>query len=217
MNGLPWFRMFPRDFIEGTHGMPLETKGAYCIALHLIYLNGGHLPPDDAYIAGVMGCSVRKWRALAADLIARGKLVENPLGRTNLRALSELENVAKVSDKNAENRRGKNKTNELPITKGKGKPRTREPYTEPYTEKQEKSAPPGAGSLPVSTETEKKERGREGFGQYTPGGRLELPFEVGDVPKWEPPPVEPLDWQKDRVDKERANDIVKTIMGRAGQ
>lgn len=68
MSGLPYYKRFPRDFLDGTIGMDLETKGAYAILLDLIYYRGGLLQEDDGYIAGQLGCSVRKWRVIKLAL-----------------------------------------------------------------------------------------------------------------------------------------------------
>jgi hypothetical protein len=74
MNGLPYYRAYPRDFIEGTVGMPFEEKAAYRLALDLIYMHGGRLPDDARYIAGVMGLSIGRWSGIRGKLIAASKL-----------------------------------------------------------------------------------------------------------------------------------------------
>jgi len=51
-----------------------ELIGAYAIILEMIYARDGNLPRDDRHLAGVMGCSVRKARALTDGLIEAGKL-----------------------------------------------------------------------------------------------------------------------------------------------
>lgn len=71
---LPYYKRFPRDFLEGTIGLSFEVKGAYAIVLDLIYMRDGRLPDDARYIAGQLGCSVRKWSAIRAALISAGKI-----------------------------------------------------------------------------------------------------------------------------------------------
>jgi uncharacterized protein YdaU (DUF1376 family) len=71
---LPYYKRFPRDFLEGTIGLSFEVKGAYAIVLDLIYMRDGRLPDDARYIAGQLGCSVRKWTAILAELVGAGKL-----------------------------------------------------------------------------------------------------------------------------------------------
>ena len=104
MNGLPYYKAYPRDFIEGTIGLDFETKAAYRLVLDLIYMQGGNLPDDARYIAGLLGCSVKKWNALRKTLIEAGKIVVKGEHLGNLRADKELETLGKFQDKQRENR-----------------------------------------------------------------------------------------------------------------
>lgn len=113
MNGLPYYKAYPRDFIEGTVGMSFELKGAYRLVLDLIYMQDGNLPDDDRYIAGHLSLSVRKWKSLRSELLSRGKIEISGEFLTNYRAIIELENLTKLRDQMAENRRRPNKNKEL--------------------------------------------------------------------------------------------------------
>ena len=97
MTGHPWYKRYPMDFIHGTMGLSLEEKGAYSLCLDLMYDRDGPIPDDARWIAGVCGCSLRKWKAIRARLIAIGKLaiIDNQL--TNGRTDKELESRANVS------------------------------------------------------------------------------------------------------------------------
>lgn len=130
MNGLPYYKAYPRDFIEGTIGMPFELKCAYRVVLDLIYMQGGQLPDDARYISGLLGCSVRKWKSIRLDLIERDKLQVNGAFLSNYRADNELETLRKVSAKQAENASRPRKNNDVE------KPRLNhtESEPEPYTE-----------------------------------------------------------------------------------
>jgi uncharacterized protein YdaU (DUF1376 family) len=109
----PYYKRFPRDFLEATIGFSLELKGAYTIVLDLIYMRGGRLPDDPQYIAGQLGCSVRKWNSLRAKLVSLGKLnVENGL-ISNFRADVLLEETRSFREKQAENRSHPNKNSGL--------------------------------------------------------------------------------------------------------
>lgn len=130
MNGLPYYKAYPRDFIEGTIGMPFELKGAYRLVLDLIYMQGGRLPDDPRYISGLLGCSVRAWNGYRAKLIEMGKLRIIGEFLTNYRADKELESLAKLQDKQRENRSRPNKSNGLQSPK----PDQPEPEPEPDTE-----------------------------------------------------------------------------------
>lgn len=113
MNGLPYYKAYPRDFIEGTIGMPFEVKCAYRVVLDLIYMQGGDLPDDDRYISGLLGCSIRKWKSIRAALIEGGKIEVSGEFLTNKRARNELETLAKLQDKKRGNRSRPNKNKDL--------------------------------------------------------------------------------------------------------
>jgi uncharacterized protein YdaU (DUF1376 family) len=112
-NGLPYYKAYPRDFIEGTIGMPFEMKCAYRVVLDLIYMQGGRLPDDARYISGLLGCSVRKWKSVRGFLIAAGKIHASGGVLTNYRAEKELETLAKLQLKQRENRAGSNENKDL--------------------------------------------------------------------------------------------------------
>lgn len=99
---LPYYKRFPRDFLEGTIGLSFEVKGAYAILLDLIYMRDGRLPDDARYIAGQLGCSVRKWTAIRAELISLGKIVAEVGFISNSRADYLTEETRKYQDKQAE-------------------------------------------------------------------------------------------------------------------
>ena len=116
MNGLPYYKAYPRDFIEGTIGMPFELKGAYRLVLDLIYMQGGKLPDDARYIAGLLGCSVRAWKGYREALLSAGKLYAERGIISNFRADKELEILGSFQDKQRQNRAASNKNNDLPAT-----------------------------------------------------------------------------------------------------
>ncbi|SEU02810.1 DUF1376 domain-containing protein [Paracoccus homiensis] len=113
MNGLPYYKAYPRDFIEGTIGLDFETKAAYRLVIDLIYMQGGALPDDARYISGLLGCSVKKWNVLRDRLISAGKVEVRGDYLGNLRADKELETLGKFQDKQRENRARPNKNKGL--------------------------------------------------------------------------------------------------------
>ena len=131
--GLAYYKRFPRDFLEGTIGLTFEEKGAYSIILDLIYARDGRLPDDARFIAGNLNCSVRKWTAIRAALIEKGKLRIDGGLISNLRADYLLESTRKYQDKQAENRAAPNKNNGLQPPKTD---HSRD-YPEPEPEKKE--------------------------------------------------------------------------------
>lgn len=113
MNGLPYYKRYPRDFMEGAAGMSFEIKGAYAIILDLIYLHGGELPDDPRYIAGQLSLSVRKWNSIKNQLVESGKISVTGDFLTNYRSIIELESLRKYQDKQAENASGPRKNKDL--------------------------------------------------------------------------------------------------------
>lgn len=134
MNGLPYYKAYPRDFIEGTIGMHFEIKCAYRVVLDLIYMQGGELPDDPRYISGLLGCSIRKWKCIRNALVELGKLQVTGAFLTKERAVSELETLAKHQDNQRENRSRPNKNKTLPS------PRCN--HTEPESVKRETKVSP---------------------------------------------------------------------------
>jgi uncharacterized protein YdaU (DUF1376 family) len=113
MNGLPYYKAYPRDFIEGTIGMEFEVKCAYRVVLDMIYAQGGNLPDDPRYISGTLGCSIRKWKSIRDKLVSLGKINVSGGFITNNRADKELETLSKLQEKQRENRSRPNKNKDL--------------------------------------------------------------------------------------------------------
>jgi len=114
MKGLPYYKAYPRDFMDGTIGMSFELKGAYRLVIDLIYMQAGRLADDERYISGMLGCTIKKWNSLRGQLISMGKITVNGDFLTNARASIELvktsellhklqQNGAKGGEKRAEN------------------------------------------------------------------------------------------------------------------
>lgn len=135
VNGLPYYKAYPRDFLDGTVGMPLELKGAYRLVLDLIYMCGGELVDDPRFISGHLGCSVRAWNGYRKDLIARGKIsVENEI-ISNFRADKEMIITRSFQDKQRVNASETRKNKGLTSAVAKPKPSHTEPDTD--TEREE--------------------------------------------------------------------------------
>ncbi len=136
MNGLPYYKAYPRDFIEATAGWPLDLKGAYRVVLDLIYLHGGRLADDPRFIAGNLGCSVRAWNGYRARLIEADKLQVIGGFLANYRADKELESLRSFQEKQRENASKTRKNNE--IAEATAKPKAS--HTEPDTEEEKREA-----------------------------------------------------------------------------
>lgn len=129
MNGLPYYKAYPRDFFGGTVGMDIALKGTYRLVLDLIYMHGGMLPDDPRYISGQIGSSVKAWNIAKGKLLAMGKLVLVETSLTNLRAISELEMLSRFQEKQRKNGVGSSENKGL----AKATASPLRDYTEPDT------------------------------------------------------------------------------------
>jgi len=113
MSARPWYKRYPADFIAGTLSLTLEEKGAYSVALDLIYDRHGPIPDDARWIARVCGCSTRRWNQIRQTLINAGKLILENDTLDNNRAKKQRLSEEKEHEKLSENGvKGAEKTNE---------------------------------------------------------------------------------------------------------
>lgn len=131
MNGLPYYKRYPRDFIEGTLNLPFEIKAGYGLLLDLIYMQGGELPDDNRYISGQLNVSVRKWKNIRNTLISLGKITARDGFIRNERAINELEMLRSFQHNQSE------KASKPRKFKGLRQPKPN--HTEPDTEERDKS------------------------------------------------------------------------------
>lgn len=104
MSVLPYHKRYHGDALTGFMALTLEERGAYQTILDMIYDRGGPILDDERLLAGYMKCSLRKWRTIRDELIAKRKIRITRDGLiSNDRAEKEIENTAKTSRKHAEN------------------------------------------------------------------------------------------------------------------
>lgn len=138
LNGLPYYKRFPRDFIEGTIGMSFEIKACYSLILDLIYMQNGTLPDNPRYISGLLGCSVRAWNKYRSDLISMGKIrVENGI-ISNFRADKEIESLRSFQDNQRKKASGSRKNKDIP--EATADPKKSHTESEPESKKKEDSS-----------------------------------------------------------------------------
>jgi len=70
-----WYKREPQAFLRGVQGMGPELIGAYAVILEILYARGGEMPRDDRHLSGVLGCSIRKARALTEQLVDLEKII----------------------------------------------------------------------------------------------------------------------------------------------
>ncbi len=70
MSERPFMQLYVSDFIGDTLHLTTEQVGAYLLLLMAMWNAGGSLPNDERKLARVTRMSVKKWRAVAPDLMA---------------------------------------------------------------------------------------------------------------------------------------------------
>lgn len=101
---MPYHRRYQGDALQGYRKLTLEQRGAYTTILDLIYDEGGPIDNNERWLAGAWNCSLRKARALLAELIELRKIYITRDGKiSNHRAEQEIGNALKISRKRAEN------------------------------------------------------------------------------------------------------------------
>lgn len=121
-----WHARYHQDALDGMLMLTLEERGAYNTLLDLIYTRAGPVPDDERWLAGWMGCSVKKWRLVRFTLLVKAKIYEcehnGQPGLMNERAELEIasassrrrvavESGATGGRKSAENRQKSSKNN----------------------------------------------------------------------------------------------------------
>ena len=120
--GLDWYKREPRAFLDGVQGMGPELIGAYAVLLDLMYARGGDTMRDDRHLSGILGCSVRKARALTDQLIEAQKIHQSGEIITNKRVekdaktrRNERETYANRQRMSAEQRAKNRENNDLSL------------------------------------------------------------------------------------------------------
>ena len=99
MSDRPFMQLYVSDFVGDTLHLSTEQIGAYMLLLMAMWNAGGSIPADDAKVARVVRMSVKKWRAIAPDLM--------PFFQTDGAAIShnrltkELQKSARKSERRA--------------------------------------------------------------------------------------------------------------------
>lgn len=78
--GRPYYQAYPADFFTATQGWDLDMKGPYRLIIDLLNERDRPIPDDPKFVAGVLGCSVQRWRKVRQYLLDHGKLVSSPDG-----------------------------------------------------------------------------------------------------------------------------------------
>jgi uncharacterized protein YdaU (DUF1376 family) len=87
----PFFKFYPRDWLEATRDLSLEARGAYIDLICILMEMEGHLADNDKWISHQMHVSPRKWRALKGQLVEHEKIFIDDGKIVNERCLKELD------------------------------------------------------------------------------------------------------------------------------
>jgi uncharacterized protein YdaU (DUF1376 family) len=99
---LTWYKRKPADCLDDAASMTLEFFGAYTVLLDNMFLFDRALHDDEAYVAGLLKVSTRRWRSIRAELLACGKITVVEGKIDNASAKLERESRANQARKRAE-------------------------------------------------------------------------------------------------------------------
>lgn len=184
MNGLPYYKAYPRDFFEGTIGLDFEDKAAYRLLLDLIYMHGGRLADDPRFIAGHLGCSVKKWNSLRLAILATGKIIVSDGYLGNLRADKELDSLKIMQGRQRENASKSKKIKD--VAKATAEPKHSHTEPEPDKKQQPRAEVPSSQTDQTNRERLLAAMGADPrSGQIGPNGRrLGTLADTEEAEKW---------------------------------
>ncbi len=84
MSERPFMQLYVSDFIGDTLHLSTEQIGAYMLLLMAMWNAGGKLPSDEAKLARVTRMSVKKWKAIADDLLPFFEIVGDEIRHNRL-------------------------------------------------------------------------------------------------------------------------------------
>lgn len=90
MSEAPWFRFFPSDWLNGTHGLSLVQKGLYITMVAMMYDRGEPLKIKREALARRCSVTLRQVSDALDILIEEGKILDTPEGYWNERVAREL-------------------------------------------------------------------------------------------------------------------------------
>jgi uncharacterized protein YdaU (DUF1376 family) len=169
MSALPYHKRYHSDALAGFMALTLEERGAYQTLLDMMYDRGGPLIDNERLLAGYMNCSIRKWRMIRDELIAKRKITITRDGLiTNPRAEKEIENQSKTHRKLIEagakggRTRAGNEKKGNENSDGKQaslKPASSDPQAIPEARSQKPEVTPKPPSLPADVRSVMEEAG----------------------------------------------------------
>ena len=107
---MPWFKFFPKDWLEGTRILTPEQRGIYADCIAILYQTEQPIPICDKRASYRLEISVRLWQSVKRALLDAGKLKETPDGYVNERVIAELDSRAAQSRAKSESAASRERT-----------------------------------------------------------------------------------------------------------
>ena len=99
MSERPFMQLYVSDFIGDTLSLSTEQIGAYLMLLMAMWNAKGSLPNDDAKLARIARLSLKKWKAISAEVMAFFDVSENAV--THNRLTFELQKSERQTESRA--------------------------------------------------------------------------------------------------------------------
>jgi uncharacterized protein YdaU (DUF1376 family) len=118
-----YIKLHVGDFLKSVRGMSMNQIGFYIVALLNMYDEGGDIADDNDRAGAIrIGCDIRLYKRMKAELIAEKRIVVRPNGRlTNYRTAREMvkffQDAKRRSDVAAEREASKVATQQQPNSK----------------------------------------------------------------------------------------------------
>jgi uncharacterized protein YdaU (DUF1376 family) len=99
----PFFKFYPRDWLEATREMSLEERGAYIDLICILMEMEGHLADNDDWMRHQLHIPKQRWKKMKNRLVEHGKIrIENGL-IVNERCIKELDDLLSKRTQNSRN------------------------------------------------------------------------------------------------------------------
>ena len=99
MSERPFMQLYVSDYLGDTQALSCEQHGAYLLLLMSMWNAGGSLPNDERKLARIVRLSLKKWRAIADDVLAFFDIETETISHN--RMTKELQKVQSKSDSRA--------------------------------------------------------------------------------------------------------------------
>lgn len=99
MSERPFMQLYVSDFLGDTLELSTEGIGAYMLLLMAMWNAGGTLPDDDGKLARITRLSIKRWRAVAGDILNfferdNGRITHQRLSKELLKSESKSQSRA---------------------------------------------------------------------------------------------------------------------------